>query len=139
MLRMRAISVKLLVVALFCVVGLMARNASASTISWGTAQNISGPTDVSTDGTLVVAYSFGNANPWYGTTTVNGVPFVDASSDGPSWVEYCDSGAAGGHLTALSSNLYGYGTVFGYGSVTDPSYQRCSQVGGGAASNPARV
>jgi len=47
--------------------------ASAEPIAWGSAQNISGSNDVSTSGSLVYAYQFGNNLT--GTTTVNGVAF----------------------------------------------------------------
>jgi hypothetical protein len=43
------------------------------TIAWGSAQTISGDSDVDTTGTLLCAYKFGNSLT--GTTTVNGVSF----------------------------------------------------------------
>ena len=45
-------------------------SSHASVITWGTAQNISGDSDVATNGTFNRAYIFGNI-PW----TVNGVTF----------------------------------------------------------------
>ena len=50
----------------------LAANAAASTISWGTATNISGDTDVSTLGSLVVANDIGYQDT---SQTVNGVTF----------------------------------------------------------------
>ena len=46
-------------------------SSHAATVVWGAAQNISGDTDVSTNGTFNRAYIFGNV-PW----TVNGVAFT---------------------------------------------------------------
>jgi hypothetical protein len=43
-------------------------------IAWGSAQNISGDSDVSTNGTLLYAYNFGTAS--VASTTVNGVTFA---------------------------------------------------------------
>lgn len=48
--------------------------ASAGPITWGSAQNISGDGDVSTNGTLLYAYNFGTAS--VASTTVNGVTFA---------------------------------------------------------------
>jgi hypothetical protein len=50
----------------------MATAANAAVITWGTPQAISGPSDVSTNGTLVEAYYVDNTGA---TTLVNGVPF----------------------------------------------------------------
>ena len=51
----------------------LAGAASASTVTWGSAANIAGATDVSTVGTLVVANEFGGTSPT--AQTVNGVTF----------------------------------------------------------------
>jgi hypothetical protein len=48
-----------------------ASQVQAAFMTWGAPAQISGDTDVVTDGTLVAAYSVGNASP----TTVNGVTF----------------------------------------------------------------
>jgi hypothetical protein len=48
--------------------------AHAAPIAWGTAQNISGDTDVLTIGTLVGAYNIGDTG--VPATTINGVPFA---------------------------------------------------------------
>jgi hypothetical protein len=48
--------------------------ASAAVIAWGSAQNISGDSDVSTTGTLLYAYNFGSSS--VASTTVNGVTFA---------------------------------------------------------------
>ena len=50
------------------------RPAAAQFVTFGTAQTISGVSDVSTSGTLVDAYNFGSS------TTVNGVSFSSVSS-----------------------------------------------------------
>lgn len=47
--------------------------ALAAPVAWGSAQNITGDSDVTTNGTLLYAYQFGNSRT--GTTTVNGVSF----------------------------------------------------------------
>ena len=47
--------------------------ASAAPIVWGSPQNISGDSDVSTTGTLLYAYNFGSLS--VASTTVNGVTF----------------------------------------------------------------
>lgn len=51
----------------------LATGANAATIFWGTPQPITGPSDVSTAGTLVEAYYPDNTGA---TTVVNGVPFM---------------------------------------------------------------
>jgi hypothetical protein len=52
----------------------MGSSASAGPIAWGAAQNVSGDSDVSTNGTLLYAYNFGTAS--VASTTVNGVTFA---------------------------------------------------------------
>lgn len=78
--------------------------ATASTITWGTAQNISSDGDVTTTGTLLYAYQFGNSLT--GTTTVNGVAFQ------PFNVANESSTATTGNVTlsatASSSVMYSY-------------------------------
>jgi len=49
-------------------------SATAATITWGAAQNISGDSDVSTTGTLLYAYNFGPTT--VASTTINGVTFA---------------------------------------------------------------
>lgn len=69
------------VLALSILAALPGTTASAAPIVWGSAQNISGDSDVSTSGTLLYAYNFGLAGPGAVTaTTVNGVEFLPFQS-----------------------------------------------------------
>ncbi|MGC9261811.1 MAG: PEP-CTERM sorting domain-containing protein, partial [Phycisphaerae bacterium] len=68
---LRGCSLAVAALAAVACVGL-ANTASASTITWGAAANISGDTDVSTAGSLVVANEFGSSTT---PETVNGVTF----------------------------------------------------------------
>ena len=52
----------------------------ASSFSWSPAQNMSADTDVVTSGKLVHAYALGNGTS--GSTTINGVTFVNSSDAG---------------------------------------------------------
>ena len=61
----------LLVTLIAC--GISASLAPAATITWGGPQNITGNTDVSTNGSLVGAFNVGNTGVF--PTTVNGVNF----------------------------------------------------------------
>ena len=83
----------------------------AADISWGSAQDITGDSDVITDGTLVYAFDLGLAA---GTdTTINGVTFTStttavsgqltANSPGLGW-GYTGFGAASGDFASLSSD-----------------------------------
>jgi hypothetical protein len=73
---------KLVTATLLAIVGLplLSHTARAGSITWGTPQNISGDSDVSTTGTLIGAFNVGG--PASGgpavpnNTTVNGVTFV---------------------------------------------------------------
>lgn len=62
---------------IFSIIGAVVLAASAygqATITWGTAQQISGDTDVVTTGSLVAAYNLGDTGVT--STTVNGVTFA---------------------------------------------------------------
>src|SRR5438105_4408842 len=54
--------------------------AEASSITWGSATNITGDSNVSTGGTLVGAFNIGG--PGVGSTTVNGVMFAPFALSG---------------------------------------------------------
>ena len=77
-------------------------SVSAGPIAWGSAQNISGDSDVSTNGTLLYAYNFGTAS--VASTTVNGVTF------GPFVVVDFGTTATVGDVTITESPdfLYAY-------------------------------
>jgi hypothetical protein len=60
-----------------------AGRAAAAPITWSPATNISGDTDVSTDGTLVAAFNIGA--PDVPTTTVNGVTFTGLGLSGKTF------------------------------------------------------
>ncbi|MDQ8207938.1 hypothetical protein QEH52_10475, partial [Coraliomargarita sp. SDUM461003] len=81
----------------------------AATITWGSATTISGDSDVSTDGTLVVAASFGTTSA---SIVVNGVTF-----------------AGGGTAANLKSSAT-YGTALNYTSAKN------SDTAFGTASTP---
>jgi hypothetical protein len=85
--------------------------ASAGPITWGSAQNISGDTDVSTNGTLLYAYNFGRAS--VASTTVNGVTFA------PFVVPDFQTSGTVGSVTITESPDYLYGYDVG-GSGTTP-------------------
>jgi hypothetical protein len=86
--------------------------ASASVITWGGAQNISGDADVSTAGSLVGAFNLGGAGPGPGgpvaNTTVNGVTFVGLALTGSS------------SATSGNFNLAGPGPLHGSGGWFQP-------------------
>lgn len=77
--------------------------AHAGPIAWGSAQNVSGVSDVDTSGTLLYAYRFGNSLT--GTTTVNGVSFE------PFNVTNGASTATVGSVTLTAVSQPGYGAV----------------------------
>jgi hypothetical protein len=88
------------VAALWCVAVLAPAHAD---ISWGSAQNVSGVSDVDTTGTLLYAYKFGNSLT--GATTVNGVSFE------PFNVTNETSTATVGSVTLTAVSQPGYGAV----------------------------
>src|SRR5437764_870601 len=71
--------------ALFVFAGATARAAS---VAWGSATTISGDSDVSTTGTLVAAYRFGNSDVVTSSVTVNGVQFDPFTVDGGTSVTH---------------------------------------------------
>ncbi len=108
----------------------LAGTASASVVTWGTATNISGDTDVSTVGSLVVANDIGNSDT---SQTVNGVtftPFTGSTNSAASFtqghvtlsaptvgdtVEIANTFNANGFSTAYDAVLNG-GATLGNGS-----------------------
>ncbi|HSI34893.1 MAG: hypothetical protein ACAI43_21490 [Phycisphaerae bacterium] len=100
----------------------------AATISWSSATTIAGDTDVSTAGSLVAAFNFGNTG--VGTTTVNGVqfdPFVIINNS-PSATVGNYTYAANSPALLGSSNLIGGGATF---AALTPSYKALLGTGGG--------
>ncbi|MEQ8847785.1 hypothetical protein [Botrimarina sp.] len=82
-------------------------NASASVVAWGAAQNTTGASNVSTNGSLVAAFNGGGAN-----TTANGVLFTSSNVLGTSFVGALNGGTTGdaGFDTLLNSFTFGGGT-----------------------------
>jgi hypothetical protein len=91
-----------------------AMNASAGPIVWGSAQNISGDSDVNTSGSLVYGYQFGAGLT--GTTTVNGVQFQ------PFNVSNGVSTATLGNVTLTSTGSNPYpGVMYASSGITSGS------------------
>ena len=88
--------------------------ATAATISWGTAQTISGDSDINTTGTLTYAFSMGTSA--VAQTTVNGVTFlpfgINAGFPPPTDVTVGDV-----TLAESPGNLFAYNT---FGTATAP-------------------
>jgi hypothetical protein len=112
--------------------------ASAAAIAWGSAQNISGDSDVSTTGTLLYAYNIGPAG--VGTTSVNGVSFAEFAF--PVFSDFQDTAT-----TATVSFVENPGTLVSFsnlGSNATPysglsgAYQTLLN-GGASTTNPATV
>lgn len=107
--------------------------ATAATISWGTAQTISGDSDINTTGTLVYAFSTGTTS--VPQTTVNGVTFAPFGIGG-GFVQTVTVGNV--TLTESPGALFAYDT---FGTATAPfsglssGYQ--SLIGTGAYANAA--
>ena len=107
---MRTAKLVLIVAALYVT---LASVAAAAVINFGTAQNISGPTDVNLNGqTLDRAYSFGA-----GTLSINGVTFNDFTTQNsdtftgftgnPSpFGGYGNNGQSGDYGTLLSNGIW---------------------------------
>jgi hypothetical protein len=113
---------------------LASRNAHAfgSPISWGSAQNITGDSDISTLGTLLYAYNIGG--PGVAAPTVNGVPFSSFAfppnftsqnatvgdmtiSENPGFLLSSNSvGSTSGNFSLLSN---GYQHLLGTGGFAD--------------------
>ena len=123
-------------------------------IAWGSAQTISGDSDVDTTGTLLYAYRFGNSLT--GTTTVNGVSFepfnvtngastatvgsvtlTAVSQPGYNAVMYSGDGATSGSnpFAALPASYQSLlsGVVQSVAFDTDPGQPLSIQIGGLAA------
>ncbi len=86
-----------LAVAIFAAVALFSPAAHASSITWGSGENISGDSDVSTDGSLVGAYNVGNTG--VSSATVNGVNFQSFAVPNNS------NGGTVGNFTVSSANV----------------------------------
>ena len=95
--------------------------AHASLIAWGSPQNITGDSDVSTVGTLVVAYNLGGAG--VASTTVNGVTFFGINGGGNTAGSVAVDpfmGLSAPYQALLSSNtLSGAFVIFGIVSGQD--------------------
>lgn len=90
-------------IAVFSIVMAFLSHSQAAVINWSTPSMITGDSDISTEGSLVYAYSFGNS----GTVTVNGVPF---------------QGAIPTYNTTLNQFQYLGGNVDLYNGNTSTSY-----------------
>jgi hypothetical protein len=82
----------------------------AAIITWGAASNISGDTDVSTDGTLVGAFNIGA--PGVANTTVNGVLFTGLALTG--------NNVTSGDFNLATAGAFGFGASNGLGSGAAP-------------------
>ncbi|MGC8561535.1 MAG: hypothetical protein ACP5O1_12810, partial [Phycisphaerae bacterium] len=106
--------------------------AHAATIAWGTATDVAGPSDVSTQGTLLYAYTLGaTAN-----NTVNDVTFTDAAAPSSgNTLDFGTSGADGSLVnTASGGKLSGYVGFSSPTSITDTNYR--TLLGDGVYQNP---
>jgi hypothetical protein len=92
-----------------------ASSAHAAIATWGSAQNVSADTDISTLGTLVQAYNLGNAASY----AINGVTFTGSTAVPSGWVGVVGSGMQSvaplpgigtNYASALNSCIYA-GTV----------------------------
>lgn len=72
--------------------------ASSAIITWGTNVTIAADSDVFTNGTLLYAYDWANAN-----TTVNGVAFTGTSSANPANVSISGIGSNYGNYTSTAT------------------------------------
>ena len=131
-------SVSLSSTMLACVVAGQANAGPAPPITWGSATNISGDSDVSTAGTLVYAYNIGGVG--VSSPTVNGVSF--ASYAFPAFGAGTASVTVGNLMFSESpGRLWGNNSL---GSVSNPysslsaGYQALLGSGGGA-DNPATI
>lgn len=109
--------------------GLTAATSSAATITWGLPTNISGDSDVSTNGTLVAAYNIGVSG--VGNTTVNGVTFTGLALTGNNVTD-------GNFNFAIATNFVGNNSVGGAGafSALSPAYQALVGTEAGDFSTP---
>jgi hypothetical protein len=91
----------------------------AGTITWGSAQAISGDTDVVATGSTIYAYNFGEGG-LVGSTTVNGVTFAPFGIPAPGPPSYlAPQTVTVGNVTLTESpdDLYAYQ---GFGQATAP-------------------
>lgn len=92
---------------------IMATTTQAATVTWGSATNITGDTDVQTSpGTLFTALNFGTST----AATVNGVTFNGFASTGAGSNSVITSGD--GKLSFSSDS--GFSTYNGFGSASAP-------------------
>ncbi len=110
---------------------------AGSSITWGSAQNITGDSDVSTLGTLLYAYNIGETG--VASTTVNGVPFSSFAFP-PNWSSQT---VTVGNVTftedpglLFSSNSLG--SVSGNFSSLSSDYRALLGTGG-SADNPGTI
>jgi hypothetical protein len=108
-----------------------AATSKAATITWGAAQNITGDTNVSTNGTLVDAFNIGpGGTP---TTVVNGVNFASFAYPTASLTSFTQ----GNYKVEVSASFLGSANTFGSGSPPFSSlsapYQTLLSTGGGAS------
>jgi len=106
--------------------------SSAAVINWGSAQTISGDSDVSTTGSLLYAYNIGNSAVQ--ATTVNGVTFAPfVFPDRSAFVT--SSGTGSVTFTEFGGALWGIATL-GAGSTPysnlSSDYRTLLDFGGGA-------
>ena len=94
----------------------LAGTASASTVTWGSAANIAGATDVSTMGTLVVANDIGSGDT---SQTVNGVTFTPFTGGGSNSATFTQGNVTLSAPTA--GDTVGFGNGFGPSNFS-PSY-----------------
>lgn len=102
-------------------------------VTWGTPTNISGDTDVVTDGTLLYAYNFGAAG--VASTTVNGVTFTAGAFPG-SITNTTTIGNIGFSEDAFQGYLVSYntlGTGSGAFNTLSAAYKTLLSTGGGAS------
>ena len=88
-------------------------------ITWGSATNIAGDSDVDTTGSLVYAYNFGDVNGETGeatTTTVNGVTFLPFGVATPT----SPSVTTGNVTVTETASGYFLASVVGHGSASPP-------------------
>lgn len=110
---------------ILCVLLAGAGIAQAAEITWGANTQVVNTSDVSTSGTLKEAFtlSFSTTIPGAGTTTVNGVDFLNVSTPTPFSTP---NAAAPGYLNGGDTGDTGYNSLLntaGYGGVTSGSFE----------------
>jgi len=90
------------------------KNASAAVITWQSAKDIAGSSDVATQGTLVRAL-----NPGGSSTTINGVTFAAFANTGSGTT--VSSGSGTGDITMVASgSSWSSGAIFGANPAAAP-------------------